>query len=910
MSQVSYGSGFTKKEFTCVEVYSQYTQTGPFVPSGPTSIQGVFTNTIGDTITATISVGAGGSISSGGLNFSLGGASSNYLTTVTFDRKFSGNISLTATSLDNDVVTGRDRVCNASIGNPDIIDVQLEVTGNCVQSIIGSNPAAPKTFGWSEVDELTFFSFSYLRNNIGSSTTFTLQLVEKSLQKWIKNNDVDPPTYVDPITDTIYTTLPDNVFEVTCNENTEVATYTKELCYKVTSPISFDLSNNPAEPWDAYNGVRPRQDGIPFLTLAGGGLVFNEFDPNGKQLYTVSGANLLTHTYENFAIIGFGSIAFNFLAFPAAVGYTPSGIAVHPISKKIYITYLDPGTRKVYLASLTGNIVNLVGDCQFLSPITVPHDTHDITFTTSGQLVFAHGSNLYLIDHNTGIINSGSPVTVSGLTASSTFSINNISRYYNGDLHISGTDSSFGPAVVIYDGENYTKISHWGPDNSTTPPDSSRSIAYPTNTEIKFNRLYIKNIETNQLSYDDRDLITGKSLTILPNSTITDCSSTLNRQVSWVEDLCYVLDNSVISQGLVQLVGGQIVSVAPCDVVGGFVSPAPVVYNSITHNKQGDILYALNPGGALLDAYTWTTISTPVLASSTLLTGFVGNIRDVRTRWKDDSVWIVTEQTVGSNRFHRFYTVNIVTGECTLQGEASYPSGLYNNISFTWGIDDELYLGYNIGAGVYRISTLSKTNYFIKSFVADVNYVISNINTDIPNKRLIVTKSTSSDLDFMTYSGDIISSCGANIFDDAMHAPFLNTEPGDSIVKVKKVFIKDVVTGDVTSYYHDYFTGEDVILPPLARIVDCDYSVKQSFASTPRVQLVTGTNSWIKNIAAPDAKSITIIGVSDDIVIDDGFNSSLLSSPFTLTWNSNNLGGNLTFTGNALASSFIVSWIN
>ena len=916
MTQVSYSSGSLRKDFVCVEVFSTYIQTGPFV-GGPTSIEGVFTNAIGQTINVTISVGPGGVISTGGFDIILGGPSTNYLTTVTFDRKYSGRISLAATSLDNDGINGRDRLCNFSIGNPDIINPLLENAGNCIQTINGSNPFSVKDFGWSEVDEISFFNFNYLRTNIASTTTFVLQLEEKSLQKWEKNNTVNPPSYTDPITNTIYPTLPLNVFEVTCEENTELVSYTKELCYKVSSPISFDFSNTPAEPWDAYNGIRPRQDGIPFLNFIGS-FIFNEFDPTGRFLYTVDGGTLRTHIYDNFALVNVTNVPLNFSAFPNAAIFIPTGIAVHPVTKILYVIYLDLPNRRLFLANIINNIVNLIGDCQYTSIPTLPSDAHDITFTKAGQLLLGHGENIYLVDHTTGLVNTGSPSVIPASSLTATFSINNISRYHNGDIHISGIDSTFGPSVIIYDGESYTKLQQWTSDNSITPPTSIISTAYPLNPEIKFNRLYVKNIETNQLSYDDRDIITGRLIDIVPNASITDCTSEPNREVSWAEDMCYIVDNNIESRGLVQIDAGQIVSIA-CNMVPGFIPPVSNPYDSFTHNKNGTELYAMENTTPLLDTYTWVPLSNPVLTTSTGITGLIGTPQAIRTRWRDNSLWVLTEQVSGDNRFYRFYTVNRITGEALIQGTAIYPATGTNDASFTWGIDDEIYFSYSTGLNTYRVSTLSKGNYYINTFVADTNYVINNINTDLPNQRLILSDGTNSRIEFMTYLGDIIESCPGIASQDAIQAPSTNIEIGDTAIKVKKIFIKDLVTGEVTSFYHDYLTGKSIVLPPLARIVNCttgasgvgiSSSSSSGVIGIPRFQVISGQNTWSQNVSAPTAKSITLTRITNAIIVDDGFIISTINSGFSHTWTSDTLGGNLVITGVSNGSEFIVSWIN
>lgn len=912
MTQVAYGSGFNKKEFTCVEVASVHSQTGVFIPSGPSSIQGIFTNTIGETIAATISVVAGGSVVSGGLNFTLGGASTNYLVTVSFNRKFSGSIQFSGTSIDNNILTGTDKFCNASIGNPDLLPVDGEVVGNCFQAISGSNPATPKLFGWSEVNELTSFTFSFQRNNIGSSVVLSLLLTEKSLQKWQKNNDVNPPVYTDPLTSTIYTTLPAGVFEVNCEENNESVAYTKELCYKIGSSISFDYSANPAESWDAYNGVRPRTDGIPSLPFVVGGFNFNEFSPDGKYLYSVSAASFTTHTYNNFGLVGFVTIVINFAGFPAAAAMTPVGLAVHPSTGVIYLSYID-GARRLWLATLSTNgSLQLVGDTQFNSVASIPIDAHDITFTASGQLVMAHGSNLYLIDHTTGVLNSGVPVVLIGASTNG-FAIRNISRYANGDLHLAGQDIGLGPIVLIYDGENYSKIRHWASNNSITPPDSTISTAYPINPEIKFNRLYIKNIETNQLSIDDRDLITGLSISIPQNVIIKDCASTVSKITSWTDDLCYVIDKNVLSQGLVEIVGGQIVSNAACNAVGGFVPPVAVTYTSMTHNLTGNVLYALNPTGAgTLDAYNWTTISAPGGLVSTPLTGLTvgATAKSLRTRWTDGTMWLLTEQVVGANRNYEFWIVNTSTGACTRQGVVTYPAGGTSNGHFTWGVDDLPYFSYLISAGTYRISTLSKISFNIQNFIADVNYVVDNINTDLPNGRLILSKSGIAGLDFLSYDGRIVSTCAGAIYADAMHAPFGSFAVGDTTQRIKKIFIKDLVTGDVTSYYHNYATGEDIVLPALARIVNCDNSIVPVAPAIPRFQLFTGIVTFNKQLICPNAKSITLTRIANSITITDTLTGPYtINAAFSCTWTGDKLGGQLIISGTAVGSIFAINWV-
>lgn len=911
MPNISYGSGFIKKDFTCVEIALPYAQTGAFAPSGPSAVTGIYTNAITETINASISVGVGGSVASGGLNFTLSGASAVYTVTVSFNRKFSGSIIFSGTSIDNSTAAGVDKFCNASIGNPDIIPADGEIVSNCFQAIFGSNPVTPKAFGWSEVNELTSFTFTLQRTNPGSTVVLSLALAEKSFQKWQKNNDVTPVVYTDPLTSIQYTTLPSGVLEVNCEENNQIASYSKELCYKIGSSISFDYSANPAEAWDAYNGVRPRADGVPPLPFAIRGFNFNEFSPDGKYLYSVSGASFSTHTYNGFTLLGVLSLVINFVGFPAAAAMTPVGLAVHPTTGIIYISYID-GSRRLWLATLSLNgSLQLVGDMQFNSVVTVPIDAHDITFTASGQLLLAHGSNLYLVDHTTGVLNSGVPIILTGATTNA-FAIRNISRYANGDLHLAGQDAGIGPIVIIYDGETYTKIRHWASNNSSTPPDSTISTAYPINPEIRFNRLFIKNIETNQRTSDDLDIVTGQPITIPQNATIKDCASTISKITSWTDDLCYVIDKNVLSQGVVEISGGQIVSNAACTSVGGFVPPGAVTYSSMTHNLSGDVLYALNPGGLTLDSYNWTVISAPGGLVSTPLTGLtVGSTaKSLRTRWTDGTMWLMTEQVVGANRNYEFWIVDTSTGACTRQGVVTYPAGGTSNGHFTWGVDDNIYFSYLIAAGTFRISTLSKISYNIQNFIADVNYIVDNINTDLPNQRLILSKSAVAGLDFLSYDGRVVGTCAGAVYADAMHAPFGTFQVGDTTQRIKKHFVNDLITGDVTSYYRNYVTGEDIVFPALARLVSCDNSIVPVAPAIPRFRVFTGIVSFNKQLIAPNAKSITLTRIAGNITITDGQTGPhAINAAFTTTWTADQLGGQLIISGTAAGSIFSITWL-
>lgn len=906
MSQLSYAPGSIKKDFVCVEVAVAYSQTSPWTPSG-SGVQGIFTNTIGETIAMTLNPAAGGTITPSGFNFILGGASTNYNIVATFNKKYSGSITFSGTSIDNSIASGVDKFCNGSIGNFDILSSDMEMVGNCAQAVLNTNPASVKTFGYSEVDELTTFNFSFQRSNIGSSVTLTVLLVEKALKTWKKDNNITPPSYIDPDTNISYTTLPAGVFEVQCKENTEAVSYTKELCYKISNPISFDLSSTSAEPWDAYNRVRPRQDGIPFLTYAPFPFSFAEFNSKGTSLYSISGGTLFINSYIGFAQTGFLPIALSFLGFPAAAGYTPVGIAVHPTTDAIYVMYMD-GSRSLYLATIVNGVVNLIGNSQFVSAVTAPIDAHDITFSASGQLIMAHGSSLYLIDHTTGIINAGTPITLVG-PSTNAFAIRGITRYYNGNLHLSGTDTSLGSIVLLYNGEDYTKIQDWASTNSTTPPDSNISIAYPINPEIKFNRLYVKNIETNQLSIDDRDIVTGLPLTMPQNALISDCSTNTSKPVSWTEEQCYVIDKLPVNQGYVQITGGQIVSTGACGAIGGFVPPAPVTYSAFTNTRTGNSIYALRAATNQLDIYTWNIVNAPAFSSTLLLTGLTGTPKSIRTRFSDDSLWLMTEATAGIFRNFNFYTVNLTTGVCTLMGVANYPAGSNNNGHFTWGTDDNMYFSYSLGGTNYRISTLSRTNFYIQNFVADVNYVVDNINTDVTANRLILSKSLVAGLDFLSYSGQIIGNCAGAIYEDAMPAPLTNYAAGDTIHKITKVFIKDLVTGDVSSYFHNSSTGEDIILPSTARMISCDQRIEAPDGRTPRFRLYTGIVTWNRLVDNNQAKSITLIRVAGNLLITDGFNASNVNAAFTCTWTADQLTGNLQVSGTAAGSSFIISSI-
>lgn len=912
----AYSPGSKQKQYVCVEINNTYALAGGYIPSGP-NVQGTFNSPLLLPIVATISVSAGGTVTAAGPNFIFGGAALSYIVTITLNRKFSGNLNFILGSLNNDFVS-YDKLCNFSVGNPDILSFDTEVVGNCLQAVFNSNPVTPKTIGWSEVDEITTLTFTLTRQNIGSSVSMDLGFIEKSFAKWEKEDN--PLSWTDPETNTNYTTLPAGVYEVTCQENNERVSYIKELCYKVTSPISFDYSANPLEPWDAYNGIRPRTDGIPFLTYSGPPSLVAEFSADGTFLYTISGSTIFVNVYNSqFVATTSYSIPISFISFPAAAAYIPVGLAVHDDTGNIYIMYMDNAiSRRLHLAFVKNGILNYVGDCQYISPAIVGIEGHDICFTKSDQLIFAHGDKIHLVDHTTGIINVGSYVTISPINSGNAVSIRNVSKYYNGDLHLSGGESVLGNAVYIYDGETYTKIKTWSAANSVTIPDSPLSVAYPINPEIRFNRLFIKNLETQDVTVDDRDIITGQSITIPSTAVIKDCNPTDTNIVSWTETLCYVHDKNVISQGIVEISNSGIILSDACDPVGGFISPAPNIYQTFTHNLSGDRLYAV--GSNLLDTYDWSTINAPTLLTSVAITGLVSvteTIKSVRTRWTNGSLWVMTEVVIGINRIFRFYTIDPITAVLSFQGEAIYSAGINNNGHFTWGVDDEIYFSRNNGLGTYRVSTLSKTTYEIQNFVLDAPFVIENINTDLPNQQLILTRSGSSTIYFYSYYGDFVSECiGTSVYRDAIHAPFGIFEVGTTPHKIKKVFLKDILSGEVSSYYHDYYTGLDVILPPLTRIIDCDAisnanSINNSSSVNPRFIIITGIGSWQKSVNAPNAKSVTVSRIAGTITVNDSINGAqnVNFGPASFTWSGDALGNDIIVNGIAAGSRFSVNWV-
>lgn len=907
MPQVSYSSGSLTKRYSCVEVNLSAPIVGNFLPLGPSSIQGTFTNAIGQTFVLTVSVGVGGNIAAAGTGFNLGGPTPSFPVTFTFDRKYAGNFGLSVVDFDNSGVSS-DKICNATIGNPDILHSQLELIGNCVQMIAGNNPLTPRSFAWSEVDNLTSFTFTYSRTNMASITNFTPTLFEKSIQQWEFRDLAPIGSFVDPLTNTVYTTLPAGVKIATCEEDQRYLSYSKELCYEISSPIAFALCASPGEAWAPYQYQRPRTDGVASLNFIITGSQPYEFSLDGTILYSINAGLLYRGFYsKDLTYLGNQNIPLSFTANPAVGFYTPVGLAIHPESELIYALYRDAGTTKLYLCTIINGNVELVGDCQFLSNAVPILHRDDIVFSKSGQLIYGHGENLFLVNHETGVINP-TPIAIPKI-ASNAFGVGNLSRFENGDIYISGQANVLGPIAYIIDGESYTVKQDWSSNNSSTPPNCPFSVAYPKSPISKFQRLFFKNIESNTVTYDDRDLLTGAPVTIPQNASLNECGEVVSKKISWTEDLCYVLDKLPTSQGIIQLVGGQMSSDPACNPIGGFVSPPVLTHTTFTHNTSGNLIYAINSVGPNLDAYTWNPVSTPTFFSTVLITGIVGTIKSIRTRWTDGTTWLMTEEAPGAFRIFRFYIINTTTGACTLQGSANYPAGLYNNGSFAWGIDDNLYFSYNIGAGNYRVSKLSKVSYNIANTIADVNYVIDNISADLPNQRLMLMRVGTGGIDFLSYNGQIVGNCTGVSYGDAMYAMLGEIRVGDQITKVKRVFIKDEITGDVSSFYHDYLTGEDIVLPNNARLVDCDTSIKVVTPSIPRVQLVTGINSWSKLLNAPNAKSITFTRLANIVTINDGFSIATINAAFSTTWAADQLGGNLIFSGTAAGSSFVVTWI-
>lgn len=915
MSLASYSPTYKPKQFACVEVNMASVLSGAWAAFGA-GVQGTFSNAIGENFVVTVTPSAGGSITPAGPTFNMSGGVATYTVTITFDRKYSGAISFITQNWDNNNLSGIDKICTPSIGFPDSFPSDLQNIGGCLYPTLNANPVTPRTITWSEVDQVTSFTFVFNRTSLASALNVGINLVEKSIQKWERRDVGNGIIWYNPLTNTTYVTnLPANVKEVNCLEDDKLVFYTEELCYGVVNPISFNVSAVPGMPLDAYNGIAPRLDGIPPLSFTPpGGLIF-EFNQDGTRLYNITGATFHTNTYNSALLqTGLTSVGLNFLGFPAAVGYNAVGLTVHPETGIVYVLYIDPGTRRLYLAKIINNIVTLVGDTQYNPTISPVFDGHDIVFTKSGQILYGHGQNLFLLDATTGIITVGNPIPLKPI-GTATFAIRQLSRYYSGDLHVAGTDASVGSFVMIVDGESYQTKSVWYNGNSPTPPPSPITIAFPQNPKIKFKRLYTKNVETQGEQYEDRDIVTGQILTLPNPASITKCIDDTPLHTSWTETVCYTIDKNITSVGILEIANtGQIVSTAPCTAIAGFIAPAPLIYSSVTHDVTGNNLYALAAGANQLDTYKWAVKNNPVLSASVPITGYIAGgetEKSLRTRWSDNTLWLMTEIIVGVNRLFRFYIVNKTTGVLTLQGTATYPAGLNANGRFCWGVDDELYFSAVITGTTYGIHRLSKITYNTQYLISSHNYVIINLNVDLPNQRLIVGRNADG-LDFYSYTGQFLESCGvgASNFLDAIYGALGTFTPGDTTYRIKRIFIKNLTTLATSSYYQDPVTGQDFQLPPLARLVPCDTSIIIASKPIPRFRVISGINKWQKSIDAPNAKSVSITRLTNNITINDGFGVFNINAAFTTSWLSEGgLGGDLIISGTAAGSNFTVTWL-
>jgi hypothetical protein len=905
MSSGLYVPASKNKEFICVENNLALPIVGGFVGGGA-SVSAVYTNSIGQSFNLIISVSAGGSIAPAGPSFVLSGGVPTYTVTVTFDRKYNGQFLFSATSLDNNP-TAVDRICSASIGNPDILSTETEVVGNCLQALFNTNPATAKSFGWSELSEVTSFTFNFTRNNLGSITSLSIALTEKATQKWEVIRGGTTNTYIDLLTNISYTpNLPTGTEETQCDEDQRTVSWSEELCYNISSPINYTLCTpGTGIAQDAYNGITPRVDGVTPLSYLPGAPMY-EFSPDGKRLYGVTNAgSLITNTYTDQIVFGGGTAAvLNFAFAGILIGMTVGGIAVHPTTGVIYVMYVS-GANRLHLAKLrSSNIVEYIGDCQFTTNIAPGANGNDIVFTKSGQLLYAHAQNIYLVDTASGVID---PIasTIPSVTGN-VFGISTVSRYYNGDILVSGSDVGIGPVAYIINGENYDTISQWGSNNSTTPPGCPNLIAYPQDPSFKFKRVFVKNIETNQVNYDDRSIVTGQQISIPLNASVGKCTI-VDDSLVWTEDICYVVDTIPNQLGFIEIVGGQIVSVAPCSTVGGFVPPAAINNISITHSVDSDTLYAQIAGNQF-QVYNWTAKATPTLSATIPITGFITvgeTLKTIRTRWSDNSLWAMTEILIGSYRYYRFYTINKTTGALTFIAQYQNEPAPFTNGRFTWGLDDQIYIAQNIAGGLTGIYRLDKINFNVIDYIFTHNGIISQINTDIINKQFLI--SAASGITTYAYDGEINATC-AGAYADALNTPSIGFQFGSQKQKAKLVLFENSTTKLVTAQYRDPITGQDIFFGPNYRIVSClgDVSAKRN----PRFIRVTGIATWQKSINAPNATSVSFTRVSGNVNINDGVNGAqLINFAATYTWEADILGNDLIFSGTAAGSSFTVNWI-
>jgi hypothetical protein len=869
--------------------------------------------------------------------------------TVEFSTEFGGNIDFNILNLvTNGGSLSGESICGMSLGQPQTQSANVVIANNCIQGF--PTDPSPKQIGFDGLNKISGFEFLYVPNPLApSNVDLEIILERQQVQRWtvIYNATGQFEGFVDPYTGTSYTSLPAEAVVSRCkDEDTlEVVSWVEKLMYRPVNDIAYNIATG--APVDVRAGIPVRADGIPPLA----GIIplgLHEFADDGNFFYSagfVAGQPIIRQTFNKITGV---------LSNPTAAVLTPApgspsvaggslrGMAVDPDdSFTVYFIHQAGAVLSLVKADTrTGlmELVSFIGMYQIVIPIN--NTVYELVFTKSGQLVMGHGNSLWFIDKVTGKVQSIIPFktfTEYGITATNT-GIVNLSRYHNGDILVM-LEINTGPGIesFILDGDTYEIKDAWTAA-TTNQVLAQPAIAYTGNyTSIEFNRVYIKNLRTDEIRYQDHDKYTGQDIVLPVTGEVYTQEEEADKDI-WLKDLCYRLPVPVQSLGLIYLQTGTGVfgaAFSDCNSIPGYIPPLGTNLGSFTHSQNTNQLYALGtPFPQAISTYDWSIKATPAFAFTSVITGLVvGNpteiVRAIRVDPSTNQAYLLTGELVGPDVLVRLYTVDTNTGAATFIGAFTQITGSINFLSFAILLDGSAYI-YTAQATLQQVHkynlTTGQREGLQFSWTSSVSTPpLRHIQFNPTGPGFVVTM-LNNNISTMDLDGNITYLCGNTAIpaQDALFAPSTQPNVDTEVHKFTRVFTKNNNTGNVSFFDVEMFTGKDIKLPTTA-LVDtcpCDCGSAASDANqlaplTPRSIFVDAPGgTFDQGVDAPNARSITFVRLSGQIQIDTTPSSTyIIDQPITLTWGDGRDGGqpmvnNIKFTNVSLGASFLVTWVD
>lgn len=757
-------------------------------------------------------------INGGGAYFSIQNTDSQPRTIhveIEFDKDFTGIIELNIQSFDNQPPINVDTLFDFNIGSPTNSSPNTIISNASVMST--PLDTFQKTLSWEDLDKIRKIKFK-INTVSGGLIAFSLTLKERKIRTW----SYDGIYYTDLETNNRYNTLPTGANIINCNEksnkiNDNIVLWSENICSKFDGQVYLCIGAGTFVSSDPFG--REMSTGTPININVPG------YQPNFPVKISTTGDNIY---YVNTYTTTLTRSTIDSITGYTSVNLTRPGIMAHTLSdisgSIIRDIALDPTDNDRLYALVVGSnnsyhlgiqpLENIFSQDELIGDIGIPSMyTASIDFTASGDLLLVTENTIYIVDKYTGKILKSREIVIPAIGKNI---IQKIGRLSTGDLLITSESLSGERSMVIIDSDSFEAKSFWG-NSHAIYPSYYTTLTNPSSSKSKLIRVFEKDVITNTITTSNYD-INGKFVLPPINNKIIDCEDNIYNM--WSESYC-TYEHIYPKRGadlLFSRSSGSIYTNSKANEIGIFSVGSG--YISSTYSKDGKYLYGLYPGTGGFDIYDWgnkasPTLLTPALGYLNLLpfeTPFL-----IRTRWSDGSIWISTSQYDGVRNIYKFYTLDIALRKLIPHGIFTLEAPSPMIISFTWGVDDQMYAIWQDGiftkSYVYKLDTSTyefSIHSLFKEFDLSNN---SGINTDITSGALIISiyqiSNNNSEIDWIDLNGKIfrVANFSDNI-ESAMSVPYSGFEYNKTTKAIDRLFIQEMDSNVVT--HRDVYAGTGI----------------------------------------------------------------------------------------------------